>query len=127
MSPSRFWRAGVKGGFPALVGPSLGFVAPPSSLYWVHKSLSTISAQAANRRRSASPLLSLLPLCAFALPWATNSAPAGNSVAPTTPRPLRKERRPTALGTLESVGWASGTEDGVREDSVGGKYLCFID
>jgi hypothetical protein len=38
----------------------LGLVAPPNSLYCVHKSLSTSSAQAANLRRSASPWVSPL-------------------------------------------------------------------
>src|SRR5271167_2060134 len=127
MSLSRFWSASLYGGFPTLGGPSLGLVAPPSSLYCVHRSLSTSSTHAANLRRSASPLVRLPLLWARALRWVINNALAGSNVAPTMPRPLIKERRPTTLGALESVGWVSGTEDRDREDSMRRKCLCFID
>src|ERR1700752_4479445 len=99
MSPSRFCNAAMYAGFPGLGGPSFGAVAPPSSLYWVQRSLSTSSAHNANRSRSASPLLSFPELVDCAL---SNAAP-GSNVAPTTPRPLIKERRATAVELFGSL------------------------
>src|ERR1700752_2333322 len=100
MSPSRFCNAAMYAGFPGLGGPSLGAVAPPSSLYWVQRSLSTSSAHNANRSKSASPLLSFpdeLVDCAL-----SNAAP-GSNVAPTTPSPLIKERLGTVWKQFESL------------------------
>src|SRR5258708_3517545 len=116
MSPSRFCRAAGLAGF-----PPVGVVAPHSSVYWTHRSLSTISAHAANLRRSASPLVSLPELVfSCALASAINNSLAGSNVAPTTPSPLRKERRPTMLGAFEVPGSVPRTGDWVWELAVGG-------
>src|SRR6266498_5102091 len=63
---------------------------PPSSLYWIQKSASSISSAAGNRRRAASP--DVRPPLALAV-WVL-----GNSPTPTVPAPRasdlpRKERR----------------------------------
>src|SRR5450759_2059889 len=66
---------------------------PPSSLYWIQKSASSISAAAANRRRAASP--EVRPPLASAVAGAN---PLTNSPAPMVPAPTasdlpKKERR----------------------------------
>src|SRR6266446_2466148 len=70
---------------------------PASSLYWIQKSASRISAAAANRRRAASPLLSL-PCCPLLMTSCENSVvfPRAAMPAPATvvASPfLRKDRR----------------------------------
>src|SRR5712692_9141429 len=67
---------------------------PPSSLYWIQKSASSISAAAANRRRAASP--GVRPPLARAVGALANS-PAPMVPAPTASDLPKKERRLSVL------------------------------
>src|SRR5437899_5740017 len=91
-----FWNSSLDCAAPPPEGPT-----PPSSAYWVHRSLSTISAHAANCKSATSPFESLPVLDdVCAAPSVANSAPA-DSAAPAIPRPFRNERR---LTTASDVG-----------------------
>src|SRR4029077_11320362 len=85
-----FWNSSLDCAAPPPEGPT-----PPSSAYCVHRSLSTISAQAANCRSATSPFESLPVLDeVWAIPSVANSVPADNA-APAIPIPFRNERRST--------------------------------
>src|SRR5256885_3960030 len=75
---------------------------PPSSAYWVHRSLSTVSAHSANCRSATSPFESLPVLrVVCALPSVFNKAPA-DKAAPAMPTFFRNERRSTTRCQRES-------------------------
>jgi len=62
-----------------------------------------ISARPRNRKIAASPLVRLpLRSVGFARTLVANSALTGNKVAPTMPKPFKKERRPTSRRLRQS-------------------------
>src|SRR4029077_2576751 len=91
------WNSSLACAAPPPEGPT-----PPSSAYWVHRSLSTISAHSANCKSATSPGESLLLLDLFsALPSVARSVPA-DSAAPAIPIPFKNERRSTTRCQRES-------------------------
>src|SRR5229473_5241662 len=90
MSLSSTARAAVYVGFPLPPGTSLSWT-PPSSLYWTQKSVSSISAAAANRSNAASPGV-ISPAAKAGVP-SLNSHPAPIVPAPTASDLPKKERR----------------------------------
>src|SRR5947208_5928439 len=111
MSPSRFCSARVYARFPPMnvwnssldcAAPPPDGPTPPSSAYWVHRSLSTVSAHRANCRSATSPFESLPVLrVVCALPSVFNKAPA-DKAAPAMPMFFRNERRSTTRCQRES-------------------------
>src|SRR6266699_4306088 len=89
MSSSRTSRAAVYFALPLPPGTSLSWT-PPSSLYWTQKSVSSISAAAANRSSAASP--GVRPPLASAVRVLTKN-PAPIVPAPTASDLPKKERR----------------------------------
>src|SRR6266446_5178249 len=90
ISPSRFLRSSVYGLFPVPSGSSLSWI-PPSSLYWTQKSVSSISAAAANRSNAASP--GVRPPLASAVRMLVNSPAPPMVPAPTARELPKKDRR----------------------------------
>src|SRR5207245_1332883 len=123
MFSCRTGRAAVLGAFPLPPGTSLSGI-PPSSLYCTQKSVSRISAAAANRSRAASPRVRR-PLCSSGPSWANAdevwaNRPAPTLAAPATPMPFRNERRLRRLnrrrlffGSPDSrIGWDEVEDEG---------------
>src|SRR6266480_1081730 len=90
MSSSSTARAAVYNGLPLPPGTSSSWM-PPSSLYWIQKSASSISAAAANRSKAASP--GVRPPLASAVRMLVNSPAPPMVPAPTANDLPRKERR----------------------------------
>src|SRR5207253_8555372 len=89
MSSSSTESASWYAGFPLPPGTSLSWI-PPSSLYWIQKSASSISSAAGNRSRAASP--------GVRLPLALADRVLIKNPAPTVPAPTasdlpKKDRR----------------------------------
>src|SRR5467141_3885407 len=85
-----FWNSSLDCAAPPPEGPT-----PPSSAYWVHRSLSTISAHVANCRRATSPFESLLELDETCAVLSVASNVPADSAAPAIPMPFKNERRST--------------------------------
>src|SRR6516162_10405307 len=100
-SESRFFSLAVKNLFPVPPGTSLSGI-PPSSLYCTQKSLSRISAAAANLRRAASPGVRP-PLSASRSSPRRVSSPVPTAAVPAAVSPLlMNERRLIELFSLFS-------------------------
>src|SRR5439155_23674209 len=130
ISSSRTARAAVYGAFSLPPGTSLSGI-PPSSLYCTQKSVSRISAAAANRSRAASPRVRR-PLYSSGPSWANAdevwaNRPAPTLAAPATPMPFRNERR---LRRLNRRRWFFGSPDSrISWDEVedeGSSFFIFV-
>src|SRR5437899_9505087 len=113
------WNSSLDCAAPPPDGPT-----PPSSAYWVHRSLSTVSAHSANCRSATSPFESLPVLrVVCALPSVFNKAPA-DKAAPAMPTFFRNERRSTTRCQRESTS-STGAVAVVSVETVVARFSFF--